>query len=135
EPVDDGWESRHVAPKGAERYLGGLDHVETREDEREFKALWNGTGRGAGSQIHFNPKPPALKPGDLCPLDGRKWQGGCPQYEGADNEPDDTLVHELVHAVRMLRAEFNEIPTWDRDWVNEEEFLAVLVTNTYLSEK
>src|SRR5262245_32826953 len=135
EAVGGGPEDRNAAPRGVKQYLGGADNVKTPEDEREVKSLFTGTGLGVSCRVHYNPKPPVLKPGDLCPLDGRTWKGGCPQYEGADNDPDDTLLHELVHALRMLRGEFNQVPTWDRDWVNEEEFLAILVTNTYLSEK
>jgi hypothetical protein len=108
--------------------------VKTYDDEREMKQWFEGTGLGSDVEIHYNPHPPA-GPISTCPDDGRKWTNGCPLYEGADHGKDDQLFHELVHAVRELRGEFNQILTWDKDWMNEEEFFAVLLTNIYLSER
>jgi hypothetical protein len=128
-------EGRDAAPQGVVPYLGGPDDVKTYDDEREVKQFFEGTGLGSDVEIYYNPHPPASGPPSTCPRDGRKWKGGCPQYEGADHGKDDQLLHELVHAVRELRGEFNQIPTWDKDWMNEEEFFAVLVSNIYLSEQ
>jgi hypothetical protein len=41
----------------------------------------------------------------------------------------------LVHALREMCGEFNQIPTENKDWDNEEEYFAILVTNIYLSER
>lgn len=56
------------------------------------------------------------------------------QYPGY--RPDETLLHELVHATRFARLGFdamNYAPLRDND--DHEEFLAVQVTNVYRSEK
>jgi hypothetical protein len=55
-------------------------------------------------------------------------------WNEADHDKDDQLLHELVHALREMRGELNQIPTDDKAWDNEEEFFAILVTNIYLSE-
>jgi len=47
---------------------------------------------------------------------------------------DDTLLHELVHALRLVRGLACRRPLAD-GWVDSEEFIAVMVTNMYLSEK
>jgi hypothetical protein len=46
---------------------------------------------------------------------------------------DDHLVHELVHALRRIRGQFNRIRTAHHD--NEEEFFATLVSDIYRSER
>src|SRR6266545_3268830 len=127
-------EGGDAAPRGVKPYAGGPDDVRTYDDEREMKQWFAGTGKGSDVEIHYNPHPPA-GPLSSCPDDGRKWKDGCPLYEGADHAKDDQLFHELVHTVRQTRGEFNCVPTSDKDWMNEEEFLAVLVTNIYLSER
>lgn len=47
---------------------------------------------------------------------------------------DDTLLHELVHALRLVRGLACKRPLGD-GWVDAEEFFAVMITNMYLSEK
>lgn len=47
---------------------------------------------------------------------------------------DDTLLHELVHALRLVRGLMCRQPLGD-GWEDSEEFLAVMITNMYLSEK
>lgn len=49
--------------------------------------------------------------------------------------PDDTLVHELVHALRDVRGQLLQVPTRSKNYDNEEEFFAILVQNVYASEK
>lgn len=53
------------------------------------------------------------------------WHGGAAR---------DTLLHELVHALRLARGLACRRPLGD-GWVDSEEFIAVMVTNMYLSEK
>ena len=54
---------------------------------------------------------------------------------GPGSQPDEVLCHELVHALRMTQGKANSIPTDDkmRLYDSEEEFLAVLTTNVYMS--
>jgi hypothetical protein len=131
----DGPDSRDAAPKGASIYLGGADYVKSPEDERMQTSWYTGTGRGSNVELHYNPHRMGKPEENTCPRDGRTWSGGCPAYEGAHHDKDDQLFHELVHAVRETRGEFNQVPTWNKDWMNEEEFFAVLVSNIYLSER
>ena len=47
--------------------------------------------------------------------------------------PDEVLLHELVHALRMQKAML--LCTWmDRDFDAKEEFFAIMITNIYSSE-
>jgi SAM-dependent methyltransferase len=48
--------------------------------------------------------------------------------------PDDTLLHELVQPLRQMRGLWTAYPTRTRGYDNEEYF-AILVQNTYGSEK
>lgn len=60
-------------------------------------------------------------------------RGAC--HEGLNvGEPDVTLLHELVHAVRPHGEKLLNTPTKDA-WVNLDEFFAVVVENIYRSER
>jgi hypothetical protein len=48
--------------------------------------------------------------------------------------PDESLFHEMVHASRIMRGVFDRVPV-DREYDDEEEYLAIALTNIYLSEK
>lgn len=52
-------------------------------------------------------------------------------------KPDEVLLHEMVHAGRVLGHQLNQIKLTGAmaNYDNEEEFFAVLVSNIYLSEK
>jgi hypothetical protein len=52
---------------------------------------------------------------------------------GSDSA-DEVLLHELVHAVRLMRGVFNKF-AMSGGFENQEEFLAELVENVYRSEK
>jgi Effector protein len=56
------------------------------------------------------------------------------KFGGVGMEPRDVLFHELVHALRRLKGVTDRTPTTTRDYVNLEEFTAVLVTNIAISE-
>jgi hypothetical protein len=57
------------------------------------------------------------------------------KFGGVGMEPEDVLFHELVHAVRRLKGVTDRTPTKTPDYVNLEEFNAVLVTNIAINEK
>lgn len=57
------------------------------------------------------------------------------RFGGVGMEPDQVLFHELVHAVRRLSGTTDRTPTQNRDYVNLEEFAAVLFTNISMNEK
>jgi len=57
------------------------------------------------------------------------------KFGGVGMEPADVLFHELVHAVRRLNGVTDRTRTLTPDYVNREEFPAVLVTNIAISEK
>jgi hypothetical protein len=48
--------------------------------------------------------------------------------------PDEVLFHELVHASRQMRGVADKIPV-NAGYGNQEEYLAVVLTNIYMSEK
>jgi hypothetical protein len=77
-----------------------------------------GTGKGSDSHIHFSPE----TAGHSCPA-------------GAGSLADETLFHEMVHALRQMQGKSNPIPTESSlvRYDNEEEYLAIVVTNVYMS--
>lgn len=121
-----------AAPASVQPFLGNEDDPKTTRDERYEVATFRGTGTGSDVEVHYTPNAtlPACPPRTSTPV-------GCrPTWLGVDlMSPDDLLVHELVHALRMLRGQSDCIPTRQEDYDNEEEFFAVLVANIYVSEK
>lgn len=59
---------------------------------------------------------------------------GTSGFSGPGLNPDEVLYHELVHATRELKGIRSKRPV-NRNYDNEEEYLAVVITNIYLSEK
>ncbi len=57
------------------------------------------------------------------------------KFGGVGMEPDMVLFHELVHAMRRLAGVTDRTATRTPDYVNLEEFTAVLVTNIVINEK
>jgi hypothetical protein len=51
--------------------------------------------------------------------------------------PDELLLHEMVHALRIMQGVWNPMPSNDYifDYKNFEEFLAVVITNVYICTK
>jgi Effector protein len=76
-----------------------------------------GKGGGADSLIQFTPG---------------MWSGSIMLH--AANAPDEVLFHELVHASREMRGVMDFVPVNSR-WDDQEEYLAGILTNIYLSEK
>jgi hypothetical protein len=131
----DGIAGRDASPAGSPLYQGGEDDPKTPDyDEREQADLiWHGTGLGSSVALHYNPEFTDGVP--ACPRDGKTTVGPCKLLLGAADEKDDQLLHELVHAMREMRGQMSLVPTQNKQWENEEEFFAILVTNIYVSEK
>jgi hypothetical protein len=119
-------DSKAAAPKGVSGtyrtdhgawYIGDKDDPKTSKDER------------------YNGMPPGIQgTGEGSDVDIRFSVGAVP-LGGPGSQPDEVLCHELVHALRMTQGKFNRIPT-DGDIRlddTEEEFLAVVTTNVYMS--
>lgn len=53
--------------------------------------------------------------------------------------PDDALLHELVHTLRMMSGQATTLDLgalrYTQRWGNTEELYAVLIANTYVSER
>jgi hypothetical protein len=80
----------------------------------------DGTGAGSDYMLDYSPE-----------LYGK--QGVLKEtYPGSG--PDELLFHELVHAERSLEGVMYFMPVGNR-YDNEEEYLAVVLTNIYLSSK
>lgn len=79
-----------------------------------------GTGRGASVVLFYSPEDWEFKDGT----------------DGPGFEPDEVLFHELVHVTRDLRGVRTQRPVDGAgDFGNEEEYLATVIANLYLSEK
>jgi len=107
--------------QGARWYRGDADKPTTDADEREKAAKGTGTGKGSDVTIKFSPS-----------IYG---QAGCYPEGTYGSKSDEVLFHEMIHALRMMQGKYNTIPTGDRfyGYENEEEFLAIIVTNVYMS--
>ena len=57
------------------------------------------------------------------------------KFGGVGMEPETVLFHELVHAIRRLKGTTDRTKTKTSDYVNLEEFTAVLIANIATSEK
>jgi hypothetical protein len=90
-------------------------------DQLPWKA-GRGTGKGSDVHVYFSPET----------SEKTRCVG-----KGPGSQADETLVHELVHALRMMQGRFNAYPTEDglAGYDTEEEFLAIVVANVYMSSK
>jgi hypothetical protein len=99
-------------------YRGHGDNPKTVQDERydRMPSGEKGTGKGSSVHIYFSPDKSAMH--------------GKPSWEA-----DEVLLHEMVHALRKMQGKSNPIPTENtlQKYDNEEEFLAIVVTNVYMS--
>jgi hypothetical protein len=62
----------------------------------------------------------------------------CHNGQRAARRPDEILLHELIHGLRMARGQWQPSQFGSdslRLYGNREEFLAILLTNIYMSEK
>src|SRR5262249_51865265 len=65
----------------------------------------------------------------------REGQSGTSGYTGPGSEADAMLFHELVHASRARNTPMSMEPVTQGGYDNEEEYVATVLTNVYLSEK
>ena len=105
-------------------YLGKQDDADTENDERYDTHGPDMVGEGGGSdaEVYFTPS---------------EWGGGesvC-SGPGTSAPPDEVLFHEMVHALRDIQGLTNPVPTVNTSYLNEEEFLAIVTTNVYISAK
>ena len=82
-----------------------------------------GFGTGTSSILQFNP----VTWINYC-KDGIKHK-----CDNAGAKPDEVLAHEMTHATRQMRGLLNSMPLGS-NYDTEEEFLAILVANIYISE-
>lgn len=116
-----------IASKGVgirEKWYAGKrddqDGVTDDNDERYDPYGKDKVAQGGGSNavVYFTP--------------GEWGKSGC--FAGKPGTlPDEVLVHELVHALRIMQGVFNPVPTVNTNYTNEEEFLAIVIGNVYLS--
>jgi hypothetical protein len=109
-----------AAPKDDFFYLGHFDKGQW--TSRYDMSRVRGTGKGSDSKVHYTP--------DI-------WGKGPCGKGNYGTEPDEVLLHELVHGLRQMRGHLNKVPTEDqlRNYDDEEEFLAIVVGNIYISAK
>jgi len=125
-------DARAASPRGFRPYVGGADDPATKEDERYRRFWYWGNGEGSDSVVHISPE---FFKETRCSY-RRTPTGPCLYSVYAQNVgPDDTLLHELVHALRYMRGHYTAYPTRIPEYDNEEEYFAILLQNTYGSEK
>jgi hypothetical protein len=91
------------------------------------RPLGGGTGKGSDVRIHFTP--------DMwMPFSSGRSSRFSHPPTGPGTRADEVLLHELVHACRDMRGVRYRLGV-NKHMDNEEEFLAVVITNIYLSEK
>ena len=85
------------------------------------KGIMIGSGKGSDVKVHFSSD--EFQKAD-CDV-------------GPGSEPDVVLFHELVHGHRMMKGRLNRAATSGNheNYDNEEEFLAIVVANVYISAK
>ncbi len=80
----------------------------------------SGTGKGSNVNVHFSASVWGVFSGGLM--------------KGPGSGSDEVLLHEIIHASRMLRGVAYSLGV-NQGYGNEEEYVAVVLTNVFLSEK
>jgi hypothetical protein len=93
-----------------------LGFKERDQDGLSFPGPILGTGQGSDSAIHYTPVPKGTA------------------SSGPGSLSDEILLHELVHTGRQVKG-IQNFEAIHNGAQNEEEYLAIIVTNVYLSEK
>jgi hypothetical protein len=105
-------------------FSGRQDDPDTEDDERYVTVGADKVAEGGGSDasVYFTPS---------------EWGGGNSACSGPGTRTaaDEVLFHEMVHALRDMQGVSNPVPTVNTSYLNEEEFLAIVVTNVYISAK
>ncbi|MCL2714750.1 MAG: hypothetical protein FWD68_09275 [Alphaproteobacteria bacterium] len=89
------------------------------------EVLLDRVGKGQNVDIHFTP-------GSFRDFLTTHTGGLAVFTAGA--QPDEILLHEMVHAVRLMKGLMIPIIPLPNDYENDEEFFAILVANIYASE-
>jgi hypothetical protein len=92
-----------------------------------------GSGSGEGSDVDLNFSPEIWGVYSESPLQRGRYATPA-KPTGPASQPDEVLFHELVHSGRDLRGVSYTLAV-TQHYGNEEEFLAVVITNIYLAEK
>jgi len=90
------------------------------EDGIRLPGKGQGTGKGTSSSIGYTP--------------GMWGPSGSAHAQGPGSLPDEILCHELVHAGRQMHG-IQHNRSVSEFYQNEEEYVAIIVTNIYMSEK
>jgi hypothetical protein len=104
-------------------YSGRQDDPDTDDDERYTTLGPDKVAEGGGSDatVYFTPS---------------EWGGAkSPCSRPGSTPADEVLFHEMVHALRDMQGLSNPVPTVNTSYLNEEEFLAIVVANVYVSAK
>jgi len=102
-------------------YDGSYDDPRTPKIDERFTRvdeISKATGGGSDTKLYFTP--------------GEARKSTC-SGGGPASQDGAVLLHELVHCLRRMQGQFNPVPTVNKGYDNEEEFLAIVVTNVYLS--
>jgi Effector protein len=89
-------------------------------DGTPIPAYGLGTGEGSLAEVAFTP--------------GMWGPKGTSNMTGPGSLPDEVLLHELIHAARQMKGIIDSRAV-DSGYENEEELVAIVVCNVYLSEK
>jgi hypothetical protein len=103
-------------------YSGRQDNPDTEDDERYTQLDGVAEGGGSDALLYFTPS---------------EWGGGESACSGPGTKwpADQVLFHELVHALRDMQGLSNPVPTVNTSYLNEEEFLAIVLEGVYVSAK
>jgi hypothetical protein len=104
-------------------YSGGQDDPNTEFDERYTPLGQVAEGGGSDVLVYFTPSEWGGGGESACSGPGTSWPA------------DQVLLHELVHALRDMQGLSNPVPTVNTSYLNEEEFLAIVVEGVYVSAK
>ncbi|MFL5240604.1 MAG: hypothetical protein ACJ8FY_00725 [Gemmataceae bacterium] len=111
-------------PEGKEWYTNADLH--DKSGAREDTSGKKGTGRGSDVHVCFNPNQTDVASG----------KGTSCFTSTLGGLPDEVLFHEIIHALRFMKALDLGKPTYGKNlehYDNEEEFLAIVITNVYMS--
>ena len=106
-------------------YVGRPDDSKDDDDDGRYTTYGPdkvAEGGGSDALVYFTPS---------------EWGGGESACSGPGTSwpADVVLFHELVHALRDMQGLSNQVPTVNTSYLNEEEFLAIVTANIYISAK